>query len=97
MCDIENRNIETEIIIDNQSDSEDIQNIDISDVVVYARDWTIETIFNQINIGNIDLNPKFQRRNAWNDDKTRKLIESIIKANPVPDILLDQKPNKKPT
>lgn len=53
MCDIENRNIETEIIIDNQSDSEDIQNIDISDVVVYARDWTIETIFNQINIGNI--------------------------------------------
>ena len=36
MCDIENRNIETEIIIDNQSDSEDIQNIDISDVVVYA-------------------------------------------------------------
>lgn len=52
MCDIENRNIETEIIIDNQSDSEDIQNIDISDVVVYARDWTIETIFNQINIEN---------------------------------------------
>lgn len=50
MCDIENRNIETEIIIDNQSDSEDIQNIDISDVVVYARDWTIETIFNQINL-----------------------------------------------
>ena len=23
-------------------------------------DWTIETIFNQINIGNIDLNPNFK-------------------------------------
>ncbi|RGJ03057.1 DUF262 domain-containing protein [Bacteroides sp. D20] len=95
MCDIENRNIETEIIIDNQSDSEDIQNIDISDVVVYARDWTIETIFNQINIGNIDLNPKFQRRNAWNDDKRSKLIESIIMGYPVPEIVLAENPNKK--
>ena len=79
MCDIENRNIETEIIIDNQSDSEDIQNIDISDVVVYARDWTIETIFNQINIGNIDLNPKFQRRNAWNDDLYSSAASDVYK------------------
>ena len=52
MSNIVNRDVETEIIIDNQSDSEDIQNMDVSDVVVYARDWTIETIFNQINIGN---------------------------------------------
>ena len=65
MVNIENRDIEAEIITDNQSDSEDIQTVDVSDVVVYARDWTIETIFNQINIENIDLNPKFQRRNAW--------------------------------
>ena len=64
MSNIENRDLETEIIIDNQSDSEDIQEVDVSDVVVYARDWTIETIFNQNNIDNIDLNPKFQRRNA---------------------------------
>lgn len=60
MVNIENRDIEAEIINDNQSDSEDIQTVDVSDVVVYARDWTIETIFNQINIENIDLNPKFQ-------------------------------------
>ena len=64
MVNVNNRDIEAEIIIDNQSDSEDIQTVDVSDVVVYARDWTIETIYNQINIGNIDLNPKFQRRNA---------------------------------
>ena len=49
MVNIENRDIEAEIITDNQSDSEDIQTVDVSDVVVYARDWTIETIFNQIN------------------------------------------------
>ena len=33
MSNIENRDIETEIIIDNQSDSEDIQEVDVSDVV----------------------------------------------------------------
>lgn len=95
MVDIRNQDIEAEIIMDNQADSEDVQNIDISDVVVYARDWTIETIFNQINIGNIDLNPKFQRRNAWNDDKRSKLIESIIMGYPVPEIVLAENPNKK--
>src|SRR5574344_1495434 len=95
MSNIENRDVETEIINDNESDSEDIQNIDVSDVVVYARDWTIETIFNQINIENIDLNPKFQRRNAWNDDKRSKLIESIIMGYPIPEIVLAENPNKK--
>ena len=53
MCDIENRNIETEIIIDNQSDSEDIQNIDISDVVVYARDWTIAVSYTHLTLPTI--------------------------------------------
>ena len=95
MTKMENIDIEAEIITDNQSDSEDIQAVDVSDVVVYARDWTIETIFNQINIGNIDLNPKFQRRNAWNDDKRSKLIESIIMGYPVPEIVLAENPNKK--
>lgn len=95
MVNVNNRDIEAEIIIDNQSDSEDIQTVDVSDVVVYARDWTIETIYNQINIGNIDLNPKFQRRNAWNDDKRSKLIESIIMGYPIPEIVLAEDPTKK--
>lgn len=95
MANIDNRDTETEIINDNQENSEELQNVDVSDVVVYARDWTIETIFNQINIENIDLNPKFQRRNAWNDDKRSKLIESIIMGYPVPEIVLAENPNKK--
>ena len=95
MSSVENITLEDEIILDNQSDSDDIQNVDVSDVVVYARDWTIETIFNQIKIENIDLNPKFQRRNAWNDDKRSKLIESIIMGYPVPEIVLAENPSKK--
>lgn len=62
-------NIEEEILKDNISDSEDLDNIDASDIIVYARDWTIDTMYDQIRQGNIILNPKFQRRNAWNDEK----------------------------
>lgn len=88
-------NVDLEILRENQVDSEDLQNIDPSDVIVYARDWTIQTIIGQINAGNIDLNPGFQRRNAWNDNKRSKLIESIIMGYPIPEIVLAEDPNKK--
>ncbi|MDF0676571.1 MAG: DUF262 domain-containing protein [Nitrospira sp.] len=66
-----------------------------SEVVVYSRDWTIATIIHQIEQKNIDLNPKFQRRNAWNDDKRSMLIESLIAGLPVPEIVLAEDPNKR--
>lgn len=61
-------------------------------LVVASRDWTVETIVRQISQGNIDLNPKFQRRNAWNDDKRSTLIESLIWGVPVPQIVLAEDP-----
>lgn len=57
-------------------------------LVVYSRDWTVETVVRQIERGNIELNPKFQRRNAWTDDKRSKLIESLLIGVPVPEIVL---------
>ena len=87
--------IEFDVQCDNQSDSEDLTNINSSNIIVYARDWTVETIYSQISLGNIDLNPKFQRRNAWTDEKRSKLIESIIMGYPVPEIVLAENPEKK--
>jgi hypothetical protein len=46
---------------------EDVSAEGESELVVYSRDWTIATIISQIEQQNIDLNPKFQRRNAWDD------------------------------
>ena len=63
-----------------------------TEIVVYSRDWTFETVFNQIKQGNIELEPKFQRRNAWKDDKKSKLIESFILNLPVPEIVLAEHP-----
>lgn len=63
-------------------------------IVVFSRDWTVETMFSQIEQSNIDLNPKFQRRNAWDDKKRCKLIESFIFGLPVPEIVLAEHPTK---
>ena len=68
---------------------------DFSSLRVYSRDWTIETIYSQIQQGNIHLNPKFQRRNAWNDDKKTRLIESLITGMPVPEIVFAEHPKEK--
>ena len=80
---------------DNRDDAQDLQNLDTSGIVVYARDWTIQTIYSQIKAGNIDLNPKFQRRNAWQDSRRSKLIESIIMGYPIPEIVLAEDPSRK--
>ena len=82
------------------SDNDDLMegehtNSEREQVIVYGRDWTIETIFNQIKRGNIDLNPDFQRRNAWNDIKKSKLIEPYLLGYPVPEIVLAENPNQR--
>ncbi len=63
-------------------------------LVVFSRDWTVETMLSQIDRGNIDLNPKFQRRNAWSDEKRCRLIESLIAGIPVPEIVLAEDPSR---
>jgi hypothetical protein len=60
----------------------------ISDVVTWSTDWTVETIITQIEKGNIDLRPRFQRRDAWNPVKKSRFIESVIYGLPIPQIVL---------
>lgn len=65
------------------------------EIAIAARDWTVETIVQQIRQGNINLDPAFQRRNAWKDPRRSKLIESLILGFPVPQIVLAENPHKK--
>ena len=83
-------NTEFELIPDDQQeDEDDIQaKISFKDAVVLNADWTIETINLQIKKGNIDLQPGFQRRVAWDDKRKSRLLESIIVGMPVPNIVL---------
>ena len=60
----------------------------ISEAVVYSTDWTTETILLQIQKGNINIDPRFQRRDAWDIGKKSRFIESIILGLPLPQIVL---------
>lgn len=86
----EEQNSDYALIPDDQQESEeDLRTkITFKDAVVMNADWTIETIDTQINKGNINLQPGFQRRVAWDDVRKSRLIESIIVGMPVPNIVL---------
>ncbi|MFD1797053.1 DUF262 domain-containing protein [Paracoccus aurantiacus] len=86
---------ESELDLWNAEYEDEVKIDDLSSIVVYSRDWTVETIISQIQQGNIDLDPAFQRRNAWNDHKRSKLIESLISGLPVPQIVLAEDQAKK--
>src|SRR5437763_16553657 len=87
-----------EMEIWNREDALDLvrpQRLDAYNVVVAARDWTVDTIVQQVKEGNIDLDPAFQRRNAWRDDRRSRLIESFILGFPVPQIVLAENPRQR--
>lgn len=79
----------------NQDIIDDIKPREVSSLIVYSRDWTVQTIASQIKHGNIDLNPGFQRGNAWDDQRRSRLIESLIINFPVPEIVFAEKLGQK--
>lgn len=67
----------------------------ISQSVVTSTDWTVETIVGQIKKGNINLDPKYQRRNAWDEKKKSRFIESLFLGLPIPEIVLATTKNRR--
>lgn len=61
---------------------------DLAQAVVTGSDWTTETVLNQIQRGNIKLNPSFQRRDAWTQRRKSQFIESLMLGLPIPQIVL---------
>ena len=64
---------------------------DLRNAVLYHTDWTVETIVGQIKKGRVNLNPEFQRRDAWTVRAKSLLIESILLNFPVPPITLAER------
>jgi len=65
------------------------------ELMLWGTDWTVETVLTQLKKGNIELNPRYQRRNAWGLEKKSKLIESLIIGLPVPELILAESKEKK--
>lgn len=90
-----NGNDETENLGESE---EDLLQLDVRDAyasTVAASDWTVETLIRQIDRGNVDLDPAFQRREAWDRIKQSRYIESLIVGLPIPQIVLAEKRNTK--
>jgi hypothetical protein len=62
-----------------------------SEAVLYSSDWTVQTIISQLTNRNIDMNPRFQRRDAWQPGGKGRFIESVILGFPIPQIVLAEK------
>ncbi len=81
--------------IENLIEAEVVDPALFNEVVIFGTDWTTETIDIQMKKGNILLNPKFQRRIAWKEERKSQFIESLIFGVPVPQILLSQRSDGK--
>lgn len=64
---------------------------DVFTASIGSKDWTVETLVSQMRKGRIDLDPSFQRRNAWLGNRKSKLLESIMLGFPIPQIVLAEK------
>lgn len=80
--------IEDESQLESEEDIDSLNQNSFSSAVVSGNDWTTETLLNQINKGNIFLNPSFQRRDAWDKKRKSKFIESLILGLPIPQVVL---------
>jgi Protein of unknown function DUF262 len=86
---------EDEIGNEDETDLSPLRDEDLAQAIVNATDWTIETILSQINKGNILLDPKFQRRDAWKKTRKSEFIESLMLGLPVPQIVLASHQDRK--
>lgn len=79
---------------------EDLGSVDpaqFGKAIVSGTDWTADTIISQLDKGNINLDPTFQRRDAWTQSRKSKFIESIVLGLPIPQLVLAESHESKGT
>jgi len=84
--------------LDDTENEDDIQGSNatiFADTVISDSDWTAETILSQLKKGNILLNPAFQRRDAWTNQRKSRFIESLFLGLPIPQIVLAESQTSK--
>ena len=88
---------EDEDLDDELASSDQPQSVskEISNILVVATDWTTATILDQLVRENIQLNPRFQRRDAWDITRKSRFIESIFLGFPIPQIVLASQDKKR--
>ncbi len=67
----------------------------ISQSVVFSTDWTTETILRQLDRGNIEMDPAYQRRDAWRAGTKSRFIESLMLGLPIPQLVFAESKGKR--
>lgn len=78
-----------------ESDARAISTAELRQAFVTSSDWTTATIIDQLRRGNIELNPRFQRREVWQPQRKSRFIESLLLGLPVPQIVLAEAPGQR--
>jgi hypothetical protein len=60
--------------------------------VLWTTDWTTGALLEQMQRGIFDVDPPFQRRSVWTDQKASLYIESLLLGCPVPAVTLAEAP-----
>lgn len=58
------------------------------DLVLQQSDLSLKSVADMIEIGSIDISPKYQRRERWSEQEESELIESFLMNIPIPPIYL---------
>lgn len=77
-----------DVVSDIEESDLSIKPRDFTEMVVAPTDWTISVLADLLKRRKIDLQPNYQRRVAWTEDKMSKFIESLFLRLPVPQIVL---------
>lgn len=86
--------LEAAQIPDDQEDESDLSGLgdpSTFEAVVAATDWTTETILKQIERKRLNLDPEFQRRDAWTRSRKSRFVESLIVNGPIPQMVLAER------
>lgn len=67
---------------------------DVQDVLLYTLDWSVQSLLDRIG-HTFDINPAFQRRDAWGVDRKSQYVESLMLGLPVPQVVLAEDKNTK--
>lgn len=84
-----------DLIDDVDDDEEPVELSDVTSAFVTDTAWTTETILSQMRRGNIQLNPRFQRRDAWDRSRKSRFVESLILGLPIPQLVLAEDKRRK--
>src|SRR5947209_9888087 len=58
-----------------------------------TRAYSINDFLEWSNSGQLELNPRFQRRSVWTDNARSYLMDTIIRGKPIPKFFIRQKLN----